>query len=86
MFLGNIHGEAQNRLFVRMFGFYEIGIAYPCYSPSPRSYIVNVLYNPRLSICTDEHILVSEIEFDEEMFSEIFKCSSLYSHQTSPTL
>jgi hypothetical protein len=77
MFLSNIHGEAQSRLFFRLFSFYEKGIASLLHSPSLRSYIVNVLYNPRLSICTDEHTLVSEIEFDREMFRELYKNSSL---------
>ncbi|XP_056016639.1 uncharacterized protein LOC130053423 [Ostrea edulis] len=71
MFLSNIHGGAQNRLFVRLFGFYEKGLASLLHSPSLGSYIMNVLYNPRLSICTDEHTLLSEIKFDTEMFSEI---------------
>ncbi|XP_056016553.1 uncharacterized protein LOC125672955 [Ostrea edulis] len=77
MFLTNIHGEAQNRLFVRLFGFYEKGLASLLHSPSLRSYITNVLYNPRLSICTDEHTLVSEIKFDKEMFSEIDQRNAL---------
>ncbi|XP_048769187.2 uncharacterized protein LOC125675502 [Ostrea edulis] len=77
MFLSNIHGEAQNRLFVRLFDFYKIGLASLLHSPSLRSYIVNVLYNPRLSICTNEHTLVSEVEFDKEMFREIIEKSSL---------
>ncbi|XP_056016726.1 uncharacterized protein LOC125673588 [Ostrea edulis] len=77
MFLSNIHSEAQNRLFLRLFGFYEKGLASLLHSPSLRSYIMNVLYNPRLSICTDEHTLVSEIEFDKEMFIEIFGVYSL---------
>ncbi|XP_048765443.2 uncharacterized protein LOC125673123 [Ostrea edulis] len=77
MFLSNIHGEAQNRLFVRLFGFYEKGLASLLHSPSLRSCIMNVLYNPRLSICTDEHTLVSEIEFDKEMFSEMYVKNSI---------
>ncbi|XP_056014771.1 uncharacterized protein LOC125673784 [Ostrea edulis] len=71
MFLSNIHGDAQNRLFVRLFGFYEKGLASLLHIPSLRSYIMNVLYNPTLSICTDEHTLISEIEFDIEMFLEL---------------
>ncbi|XP_048732916.2 uncharacterized protein LOC125649415 [Ostrea edulis] len=76
MFLSNIHGEAQNRLFVRLFGFYEKGLASLLHSPSLRFYLVNVLCNPRLRICTDEHTLISEIEFDREMFSEIYRNSA----------
>ena len=77
MFLSNIHGEAQNRLFVRLFGFYEKGLASLLHSPSLRSYIVNVLYNPRLSICTDEHTLVSATRFDKEMFEELYENNSI---------
>ncbi|XP_056016573.1 uncharacterized protein LOC125675336 [Ostrea edulis] len=79
MFLSNIHGQAQNRLFVRLFGFYEEGLASLLRSPALRSYIVNVLYNPRLSICTDEHTLVSEIKFDKDMFMELYSGNSLSS-------
>ncbi|XP_056016609.1 uncharacterized protein LOC125673972 [Ostrea edulis] len=69
MFLSNIHGRAQNRLFIRLNGFYEKGLASLLHNSSLRSYIMNVLYNPRLSInCTDEYTLVSEVEFDEEIF------------------
>jgi hypothetical protein len=79
MFISNIHGEAQNRSFVRLFGFYEKGLASLLYSPSLRSYIVNVLYNPRHSICTDEHTLVSEAKFDIEMFNEVYRNNSVCS-------
>ncbi|XP_048769159.2 uncharacterized protein LOC125675478 [Ostrea edulis] len=79
MFLSNIHGEAQNRLFIRLFGFYEKGLASLLHIPSLRSYIMNVLYNPRLGICTDEHTLVSETKFDKEMFSEMYVRNSISS-------
>jgi hypothetical protein len=72
MFLSNIYGEAQNRLFFRLFGFHEKGLSILLHSPSLRFYILNVLYNPRLSICTDEHTLISEVEFDHETFTEVF--------------
>ncbi|XP_048765115.2 uncharacterized protein LOC125672957 [Ostrea edulis] len=77
MFLSNIHGGAQNRLFITLYGFYEKGLASLLHSPSLGSYIMNVLYNPRLSICTDEHTLVSETEFDKEMFSEMWVRKSI---------
>ncbi|XP_056016241.1 uncharacterized protein LOC125674609 isoform X2 [Ostrea edulis] len=86
MFLSNIHGEAQNRLFVRLYGFYEKGLASLLHSPSLRSYIVKVLYNPRLRICTEEQTLVSETEFDSEMFSEIFHNNSLLSSDLYPIM
>jgi hypothetical protein len=77
MFLSKIHGAAQNRLFARLFTFYEKGLASLLHSPSLRCYIVNALYNPRLSICIDEHTLVAEVEFDRKMFMEILENSSL---------
>jgi hypothetical protein len=73
IFLSNIHGEAQNRLFVRLLGFYEKGVASLLHSPSLRSYIVNVLYNPRVIICTDEDTLAFKIKLKEEMFGEIYE-------------
>lgn len=40
-----------------------------------RSFIINVLYNPRLSICIDENIWRCKVECDEELFnaSHVFK-------------
>ena len=32
---------------------------------------MDILYNPRISICTDEHSLISEAVFERELFSEI---------------
>ncbi|XP_052708198.1 uncharacterized protein LOC128183283 [Crassostrea angulata] len=71
MFLSNIYGEAQKTLFTRLYRLYENGIPLLLHSPSIRSYIINVLCNPRLTICTDEHTLISEVEVDEEFFREI---------------
>ncbi|XP_062590677.1 uncharacterized protein LOC134252255 [Saccostrea cucullata] len=71
MFLSKVHGEAQHHLFIRLYGLYEEGIAFLLHSPSVRSCIINVLHNPHLSICTDEHILISMTEFDTELFQEI---------------
>lgn len=64
MFLSNIYGEAQSTLFTRLYKLYEKGIALLLHSSSIRSYIINVLCNPRLTICTGEHSLISEIELD----------------------
>ncbi|XP_062586860.1 uncharacterized protein LOC134248484 [Saccostrea cucullata] len=71
MFLSKIHGEAQHQLFIRLYGLYEKGLAFLLHSPSIRSCILNVLHNPHLSICTDEHTLISEVKFDIELFQEI---------------
>ncbi|XP_062598889.1 uncharacterized protein LOC134260338 [Saccostrea cucullata] len=71
MFLSKIHGEAQHKLFMSLYGLYKKGLAFLLHSPSIRSCIINVLHNPRLSICTDEHTLISEAEFDTELLKEI---------------
>nr|XP_034325940.1 uncharacterized protein LOC117689299 [Crassostrea gigas] len=73
MFLGKIHGQAQASLFRRLYGLYEKGIALLLHSPSIRSSIIDVLCNPRLTVCTDEHTLISEAEFDVELFKEIHR-------------
>ncbi|XP_078326387.1 uncharacterized protein LOC144622921 [Crassostrea virginica] len=71
MFLNKVYGEAQSRLFTQLYSLYEKGIAFLLHIPSIRSYIMNVLCNPRLSVCTDERTLLSEVSFDMELFREI---------------
>eukprot|EP00105_Crassostrea_gigas_P031213 XP_011453837.1 PREDICTED: uncharacterized protein LOC105346813 [Crassostrea gigas] len=71
IFLEKIHGEAQKMLFTRLYRLYENGIPLLLHSPSIRSYIINVLCNPRLTIPADEHTLISEVEFDKDVFMEI---------------
>ncbi|XP_078318050.1 uncharacterized protein LOC144620614 [Crassostrea virginica] len=71
LFLTKIHGSAQRSLFLQLNGLYEKGLACLLQSPSIRSYITDVLYNPRLSICTNEGRMKSECEYDEELFYEI---------------
>ncbi|XP_052702565.1 uncharacterized protein LOC128179105 [Crassostrea angulata] len=80
MFLSKIHGQAQTSLFRRLYGLYERGIALLLHSPSIRSSIIDVLCNPRLTVCTDEHTLISEAEFDVELFREIHSNDA---HRTS---
>ncbi|XP_062616439.1 uncharacterized protein LOC134278136 [Saccostrea cucullata] len=72
MFLTKIYGEAQNQLFMRLFGLYEKGLASLLHSPSISPFIINVLFNPRLSICTNEHTLISETMFDLKVFEELY--------------
>uniref|UniRef100_K1Q001 Uncharacterized protein C3orf59-like protein n=1 Tax=Magallana gigas TaxID=29159 RepID=K1Q001_MAGGI len=78
MFLSKIHGQAQASLFRRLYGLYEKGIAMLLHSPSIRSSIIDVLCNPRLTVCTDEHTLISEAEFDMKLFVEIDRNDALY--------
>nr|XP_022346229.1 uncharacterized protein LOC111138507 [Crassostrea virginica] len=73
MFLNNVHGVAQRNLFTQLYGLYEKGIAFLLQSPSISSYIMVVLCNPRLSVCTDESTLVSEVIIDKLLFDEIYK-------------
>ncbi|XP_078318046.1 uncharacterized protein LOC144620613 [Crassostrea virginica] len=71
LFLTKIHGSAQRSLFLKLHGLYEKGLACLLQSPSIRSYITDVLYNPRLSICSNEDRMISECECDVELYSEI---------------
>ncbi|XP_078337298.1 uncharacterized protein LOC144626653 [Crassostrea virginica] len=71
MFLNKVHGVAQRSLFTRLYGLYEKGIAFLLQSPSISSYIMDVLCNPRLSLCADECTLISEAKLDMELFREI---------------
>ena len=80
MFLNNVHGVAQRKLFTRLYGLYEKGIAVLLQSPSINPCIVNVLCNPRLSVCTDEWTLISDAELDVHLFAEIDINDSLHAH------
>nr|XP_022315413.1 uncharacterized protein LOC111119500 [Crassostrea virginica] len=71
LFLSKIHGSAQRSLFLQLHGLYEKGLACLLQSPSISSYITDVLYNPTLSICTNEDIMKSEWEYDVELYNEI---------------
>ncbi|XP_022315409.1 uncharacterized protein LOC111119495 [Crassostrea virginica] len=71
LFLTKIHGSAQRNLFLQLHGLYEKGLACLLQSPSVRSFITDVLNNPRLCICTNEDRMRSECEYDVELFNEI---------------
>ncbi|XP_062609294.1 uncharacterized protein LOC134271046 [Saccostrea cucullata] len=71
MFLSKIHGVKQHQLNIRLSELYGKGLAFLLHSPSIRSYIIDVLHNPRNSICTDDHTLISEVEFDRYLFNEL---------------
>ncbi|XP_062621902.1 uncharacterized protein LOC134283465, partial [Saccostrea cucullata] len=68
MFLCSIHGDRQNQLFIRLHALYEKGFISLLHSPSIWPYVLKVIYNPRLSIRTDEGNLLSEFEFDSTSF------------------
>nr|XP_022305145.1 uncharacterized protein LOC111112111 [Crassostrea virginica] len=71
LFLSKIHGCAQRSLFLELHGLYEKGLACLLQSPSIKSYITFILYNPRLSIYTNEDRMISECKHDKELFNEI---------------
>nr|XP_022315416.1 uncharacterized protein LOC111119502 isoform X1 [Crassostrea virginica] len=71
LFLTKIYGSEQRNLFLQLHGLYEKGLACLLQSPSIRSYITDVLYNPRFSFCTNEDRMKSECEYDVELFNEI---------------
>eukprot|EP00105_Crassostrea_gigas_P011333 XP_011426943.1 PREDICTED: uncharacterized protein LOC105327955 [Crassostrea gigas] len=84
LFLTKVHGSTQNRLFLQLHELYKKGLACLLQSSSIRSYIISALYNPRLSINTDESVLKCEIDHDLEFFLEMscndnVKSNSLYS-------
>ncbi|XP_062602941.1 uncharacterized protein LOC134264692 [Saccostrea cucullata] len=71
MFLHNIYGEVQKNLFNNLYALYQKGIAFLLLSPSINPFIRFALYNPRLRICTDESIVISEAEFDLQLFNSM---------------
>ncbi|XP_078321144.1 uncharacterized protein LOC111114543 [Crassostrea virginica] len=80
MFLNKVHGVAQRNLFAKLYGLYEKGIVFLLQSPSINSHIMVVFCNPRLSVCIDEHSLISEVVLDEELFNEIRKGAIFPTH------
>ncbi|XP_062594529.1 uncharacterized protein LOC134255942 [Saccostrea cucullata] len=73
MFLANIHGASQRKLFLQLYTLYKKGFSCLLHSHSIRPYIENVLYNPMLSICTDDNGLMSEANFDVTLFHEMYQ-------------
>nr|XP_022297549.1 uncharacterized protein LOC111106950 [Crassostrea virginica] len=77
LFLSKVHGSAQRSLFQQLHGLYEKGLVCLLQSPSIRSSITDVLYNPRLFICTDNDRIMSECDIDVELFKEVFRNDSV---------
>nr|XP_022307035.1 uncharacterized protein LOC111113218 [Crassostrea virginica] len=77
MFLNKVYGEAQKQLFTQLYSLYERGILFLLHIPPICSCIMNVLCNPRLSVCTDERTLISEVRIDKELFNEMYT-NSIY--------
>ena len=72
MFLNKVYGEAQRQLFTQLYSLYEKGIAFLLHIPSINSFFMNVLCNPRLSVCTDERTIICDVMLDAELFKEIY--------------
>uniref|UniRef100_K1PE84 Uncharacterized protein n=1 Tax=Magallana gigas TaxID=29159 RepID=K1PE84_MAGGI len=70
LFLTKVHGSAQNRLFLQLNELYKKGLACLLQSSSIRSYIIDILYNPTLSIC----MMMSEVDYDVEVADESTQC------------
>ena len=83
MFLSKVHGSAQRSLFLKLHHLYEQGLVCLLQSPSIRLHITDVLYNPRLFICTDENRVKFEGAYDTELFSEIMINRFSYASSTS---
>nr|XP_034322894.1 uncharacterized protein LOC117688740 [Crassostrea gigas] len=78
MFLNNIFGEAQKRLFMRLYGLYEKGVALLLCSSSMRTSIINVLCNPRRMVRIDEQNLIPEVELDIELFNDMVEIDVIH--------
>nr|XP_011429923.2 uncharacterized protein LOC105330056 isoform X2 [Crassostrea gigas] len=76
MFLTKVHGSAQNRLFLQLHELYKKGLACLLQSSSIRSYIIDVLCNSRLSMCTDESMMRCEVDYDVELVRESSKAAA----------
>uniref|UniRef100_A0A8W8J2M9 Mab-21-like HhH/H2TH-like domain-containing protein n=1 Tax=Magallana gigas TaxID=29159 RepID=A0A8W8J2M9_MAGGI len=72
LFLTKVYGSAQNRLFLQLHELYSKGLACLLQSSSIRSYIIDVLYNPRRFVHTNERLILTEVVLDLELFDETF--------------
>ncbi|XP_052684407.1 uncharacterized protein LOC128164536 [Crassostrea angulata] len=72
LFLTKVHGSAQNRLFLELHELYKKGLACLLQSSSIRFFIIDVLYNPRAFVLTDESLIMPEVDYDIELFNTMF--------------
>ncbi|XP_034306414.2 uncharacterized protein [Magallana gigas] len=78
LFNRRVHGSVQNRLFLELHELYNKGLVCLLQSSSIRSYIIDVMYNPRLSLCTEE-IVMSEVDSDLELVKQCCSTDNLIS-------
>ncbi|XP_062590353.1 uncharacterized protein LOC134251954 [Saccostrea cucullata] len=73
MFLSNIHGEAQNALFTRLYKLYEMGIQSILETLSIPSCnkCIEFIRGPRILLWSNEDFEFSEADFDVKLFREI---------------
>ncbi|XP_062578695.1 uncharacterized protein LOC134240634 [Saccostrea cucullata] len=71
MFLSNIHGEAQKKLFIRLHELYEKGLASLLHCQSVRSSLISVLQNPRQPVDTEGYTLISKVLLEVDLFNEL---------------
>ncbi|XP_062600259.1 uncharacterized protein LOC134261879 [Saccostrea cucullata] len=72
MFLSNIHGEAQKKLFLRLYKLYENGLVSLLHCQSIRSCLNSVLQNPRQPFNKDKNMLINRVLFDLNLFRELY--------------
>ena len=65
-------------MFLELHGLYDKGLICLLQIPSIKEYVTNVLLNPRLSICTNEDIMISECDHDKDLFNEIDRNTSYF--------
>ncbi|XP_078319914.1 uncharacterized protein LOC144621105 [Crassostrea virginica] len=78
MFLNKVHGNAQSSLFTSLYGMYEKGISFLLQCPSISFYVMDVICNPRLSLCTNDQSLISHAMIEDCLLLET-SCTILYS-------
>nr|XP_034337273.1 uncharacterized protein LOC117692708 isoform X2 [Crassostrea gigas] len=71
LFLSKIYGSSQKSLFLQMHEWYRKGFGCLLQCSSISSCIIDVMYNPRLSILIDENVMCCEADYDKELLNAI---------------
>ncbi|XP_062607367.1 uncharacterized protein LOC134269160 [Saccostrea cucullata] len=71
MFLGKIYGEAQNKLFFKLYKLYEKGLVSLLHIPSISYSATSIFHNLRLSVGM-KPMLISKVLFELDLFEELF--------------
>ncbi|XP_061164474.1 uncharacterized protein LOC133173507 [Saccostrea echinata] len=78
MFLTNIFGESQRKLFLELYRLYEKGISLLLHSQSVRSFTIDFLCNPRQCISLNQRSADWEVVFESELFREICNNDAIF--------